>query len=168
VGTNSCFADTSKVTGIVTTNSTEYSAGTPIFDKATGSLNYQVASPHFTPSGDVFKGNYDLVMASTVARCVYGFSSAPIRAEISVTSAEGAPQIATTVVGEANGWLHLQASNFEFSSPTVTAKLVQDAPAVTPTPVTASKSATKAIVCSNGKITKKITAPNCPKGYKKR
>ena len=166
-GANSCFADTTKVTGIVTTNSTEYSAGPPIFDKATGSLNYQVASPHFTPAGEVFKGNYDLVMASSVARCVYGFSSAPIKAEISVTSTDGSPQIATTVVGEANGWLHLQANNFEFSAPTVTAKLTQDA-APAAKPMSSIKKVAATITCVNGKLSKKVTTAACPKGWKKK
>jgi hypothetical protein len=171
---NRCFLDQNKVTGIVTTNSTEYSAGPPTFDSASGSLNYQVASPHFNSVGEVFKGVYDLVMASSVARCVYGFSDAPIKAEISVTSADGSPEVATTIVGERSGWLHMSANNFEFSSPTVQVKLTQDAPAPVPAPAkgvqsmgsTTNKVLT--ITCTKGKISKSIRGRSCPAGYKKK
>ena len=163
-GSSTCFNDTSRVTGIVTTNSTQYSAGPPAFNKATGTLDYQVASPHFGTTGDVFKGSYDLVMRSDVARCVYGFSKAPINATLSVTSADVTPQIATTVVGEKDGWLYLQAKNFEFSAPTVTAKLTQDAPV--PAPVV--KPAQKKITCVKGKVLKVVTTATCPKGYLKK
>jgi hypothetical protein len=172
-GSSQCFKDTSKITGIVTTNSTQYSAGPPSFDKAEGTLGYQVASPHYGTTGDVFKGSYDLVMRSEVARCVYGFSKAPIQASLSITSADGSPQIATTVMGERNGWLYLSAKNFEFSAPTIKAKLTQEAPAPTPTPevttlATPSKKLT--IVCVKGKTSKKVTAvsPKCPNGYKRK
>ncbi|NBO09368.1 MAG: hypothetical protein EBV30_08490 [Actinobacteria bacterium] len=39
-------------------------------------LSYQVASPHFLPDGaTAFKGTYNLIMRSDVARCLYKFSS---------------------------------------------------------------------------------------------
>jgi hypothetical protein len=101
-------------------------------------------------------------MRSDVARCIYGFSKAPINATISVTSADGTPQIATTIVGEKDGWLYLQAKNFEFSAPTVTAKLTQDAPAVI------TKAALKKITCIKGKVLKVVTTTSCPKGYLKK
>ena len=169
-----CFKDATKITGIVTTNSTQYSAGPPAFDKNEGTLGYQVASPHYGTTGDVFKGSYDLVMRSEVARCVYGFSKAPIQASLSITSADGSPQIATTVMGERNGWLYLSAKNFEFSAPVIKAKLSQEAPAPTASP-TPSATATvvakpkSTITCAKGKAKKKVTAisPKCPSGYKK-
>jgi hypothetical protein len=172
-GSSECFKDSTKITGIVTTNSTQYSAGPPSFDKAEGTLGYQVASPHYGTTGDVFKGSYDLVMRSEVARCIYGFSKAPIQASLSITSADGSPQIATTVMGERNGWLYLSAKNFEFSAPTIKAKLTQEAPAPTPTPevtTVAASSKKITIVCVKGKTSKKVTAvnPTCPNGYKRK
>jgi len=190
-GANNCFTNTPGLKGIVTTNSTTYSAGPPTFKD--GSLNYQVASPHFEPDGVTpFKGTYNLVMRSDVARCIYGFSKAPIKASISVVSSEGADDVATTVANEKDGWLYLSANNFQFSSPTIQVKLSQDAPApvaspapsATPTPSatatpeptmppivkpgspTSSKKTT--ITCVKGKITKSVTAvkPPCPAGYK--
>lgn len=172
---NTCFKSDSKVTGIVTTNSTQYSAGPPEFDKKEGSLVYKVAAPHFSSNGDVFKGSYNLVIRSDIARCIYGFSKAPIKAELSIVSADGIPQIATTVLGEKDGWVSLSAQNFEFSAPIIKAKLTQEAEVVvtpTPTPSASSKPVVKAvtITCIKGKTSKKVTAvkPKCPAGYKKK
>ena len=179
-GANSCFSDAKSVTGIVTTNSTQYSAGPPKFDKAEGTLNYQVAAPHYATDKSEFKGTYDLVIRSDVARCIYGFSKAPINATISITSSDGTPQIATTVIGEKDGWVYLRAKNFSFSAPVITAKLSQVAevvaptptPTPTPTPSASTKAPVKAvtITCIKGKMTKKVTAakPKCPTGYKKK
>ena len=87
----------------------------------------------------------------------------------------------------------MNASNFEFSSPTIRAILVQAAPTPTPTP-TPSETATPAptptpvptvtatptpkpkvakkatITCVKGKLVKKVSAekPLCPAGYKKK
>ena len=127
----------------------------------------------------MFKGTYDLVMRSEVARCIYGFSKAPINATLSITSSDGTPQLATTVIGEKNGWLYLQARNFEFSAPIIQAKLTQEAevvvtptPTPTPTPSASTKAPVKAvtITCIKGKMVKKVTAakPKCPAGYKKK
>jgi hypothetical protein len=177
-GASKCFQDSNGVTGIVTTNATQYSAGPPAFSKEDGTLNYVVAAPHYGTKGEDFKGSYDLVMRSDVARCVYGFSKAPINATISITSADGAPQIATTVIGERKGWLYLQAKNFEFSAPIIKAKLTQEV-VVEPTPTptaTATPTPTKkpvvakktTITCVKGKTSKKVTAikPKCPTGFK--
>jgi hypothetical protein len=171
-GASQCFADSNKITGIVTTNSTQYSAGPPKFTKSEGTLDYQVSSPHFGTTGDVFKGSYDLVMRSDVARCIYGFSKAPINATLSITSSDGTPQIATTVIGERNGWLYLQAKNFEFSAPVIKAKLTQEAEVAPVAPVVPAKVSVKktTITCTKGKTTKKVSGvkPKCPTGYKKK
>lgn len=179
---NKCFSDPSRLNGIVTTNSTVYSPGPPEFDKTQGNLNYRVAAPHFLPNGtETFKGTYDLVMQSPVARCIYGFSDAPVKGTVSVISASGDPQVATTIVVERNGWLRLSASNFEFSSPTVSVSLSQDVAAVAPTvkqPSTTPSVATNppkakssvTITCIKGKMIKKMSGikPTCPTGYKQK
>jgi len=169
---NSCFTNPKQLNGIVTTNSTQYSAGPPEFDKTEGFLNYKVASPHFTTSGDVFKGSYDLAMRSDVARCIYGFSKAPVSAKVSVVSADGTPQVATTVFSESDGWVYLKARNFEFSSPSVRVKLEQEKPAPAKTAETAPVAVPMktTITCVKAKIVKRVTAisPKCPNGYKKK
>ena len=172
---NPCFATGPGLKGIVSTNSTVYSEGPPVF--ANDTLNYKVASAHYTSDGSVFKGSYNLVMRSDVARCVYKFSSAPIKASIEVVSENGdASNVATTAANEKDGWLYLSANNFTFSAPTVKVKLSQDVAArpspVAPVTTTAPKPTSKqsAITCVKGKTTKKITAatPVCPKGYVKK
>ena len=169
---NVCFTNPKQINGMVTTNSTQYSAGPPAFDKAEGFLNYKVASPHYTSSGDVFKGSYDLAMRSDVARCIYGFSKAPVSAKVSVVSADGTPQVATTVFSESDGWVYLKARNFEFSSPSVRVKLEQEKPAPAKTAETAQVAAPMktTITCIKNKLVKKVTAPSpkCPTGYKKK
>lgn len=89
-GASQCFTNgTSGITGIVTTNATQYLAGPPKFNSAEQTLEYKVSAPHLMSKGETFYGSYDLLMRSDVARCVYGFSNAPIKGTISVTTAEG-------------------------------------------------------------------------------
>ncbi|MEY4290690.1 MAG: hypothetical protein RL130_632 [Actinomycetota bacterium] len=163
---NGCFTAGEGVKGVVTTNASAYSAGPPSF--VDGTLNYRVAAPHFNRDGTVFKGDYTLVLDSKVARCLYKFSSAPIQATISVVNDKGEQSVATTTVTEKNGWLRLVARNFEFSSPSISVKLTQDASAQEAKTTTPVKKST--ITCMKGKTTKKVTSvnPKCPSGYKKK
>jgi hypothetical protein len=183
---NNCLQSNSKILGLVTTNSMLYEDTLPKFEN--GSLNYKVGGLHFNPDGTTFKGMYDLVMRSETARCLYGFSNAPLSAEISVISAEGEKQVATTQLSESKDWIHLSAYNFGFSSPTIQMKLKQEiepsvaptpsaSPAISPSPqpeisLDRTNSALKktTIRCVKGKTTKKVTAtiPKCPAGYKKK
>lgn len=159
-----CSDNTGNVAGLVTTNALTYLPGPPTFDKESQSLTYKVASPHYEANGSLASGSYDLSMRSDIARCLYGFSSAPIKAEISITSDEGEKKVATTIVNEKNGWLYLSAKGFTFSSPTINVKLSQEKIV---TPVAKQK---VTISCVKGKTTKKVTAvsPKCPAGYKKK
>jgi hypothetical protein len=160
-----CLNQSNTLAGLVTTNSTMYIDGPPTYDAAKGSLDYKVASTHFEVDGKtVFKGSYELLMSSAVARCIYKFTNAPIKASVSVTSESGEPNVATVVVNEKNNWLTLGAYNFTFSAPTVSVKLTQDKPqAVTP-----AKPAIKKITCVKGKTTKVVAGTKCPSGYKKK
>jgi hypothetical protein len=118
-----CLGDTSRVNGIVTTNSTVYQGGAPEFSR--GFLNYKVGGLHYEADGVTkAQGSYDLVMRSDVARCLYGFSNAPVSATVTITG-EGDSNIATTVVSERNGWLKLAAYGFTFSQKTIKVKLTQ-------------------------------------------
>jgi hypothetical protein len=118
-------------------------------------------------------------MRSDIARCLYGFSNAPIKAEISITSDDGEKKVATTIVNEKNGWLYLSAKGFTFSSPTINVKLSQEKVVVVPTPTPAPSAAAPmapvakksvTITCVKGKTAKKVSgeSPKCPTGYKKK
>ena len=149
------------------------------WDARTQSLTYKVAAPHYSADGSVFRGTYDLALKSATARCLYGFTNAPVSATIEVQSTDGSTQLATTLLREKDGWLYLSASGFTFSSPTIKVKLTQDALAVmAPAPAPSTPAATVAkptvnrvtITCVKGKTTKKVsgTKPVCPSGYKKK
>lgn len=153
-----CLSDTSKVIGIVTTNAMGFDGKSPAFEK--GFLNYRVTGLHWMPDGTTpVQGTYDLVMRSEAARCLYGFTNAPISATVSVVGGDTS-SVATTVVSEKNGWLKMAAYGFTFSQKTLTVHMTQaKAPAVK-----------KTITCAKGKVTKKVTAVNakCPAGYRKK
>jgi len=175
--------DTSKLHGVMTTNAMAYSWSPPAFKD--GVLSYKVAGAHHDVDGSVFKGTYDLAMNQESAKCIYGFTDAPIKASVSVVSSDGGVQeIATEMLTVKNGWLQLSAKNFTFSAPTIRIKLSQEnsvKAAVTSTdtqntsknedkvaaPVTAPKKI-KVINCVKGKVIRKISGvnPKCPTGFK--
>lgn len=150
-----CLSDTSKVQGIVTTNAMGYDGTAPTFRN--GFLDYKVSGFHYLPDGKTeVQGTYDLIMRSDTARCLYGFTSAPIYATVNVISGNTSTLVGTTTVSEKNGWLKLAAYGFTFSEKTLKVKISQP------------KNQKYSISCVKGKLTKKITGtnPKCPKGYK--
>jgi hypothetical protein len=110
-----------------------------------------------------------------VARCIYGFSTAPISARVEIASEDGSPNLVTTVINEnpKTGMLTLNAAGFHYSTPQLSVKFLQEkkvAPTPTPMPSsTAKATALKKITCVKGKAKKTIkgTNPRCPIGYKK-
>jgi hypothetical protein len=121
---NQCFDNSNRLVGLVTTNALAYSGGAPVFKN--GFLSYQVAGAHYLPDGVTpVQGSYDLALRSETARCLYGFSKAPISGTISVVGSKGEKKIATTILREKAGWLTLAAYGFTFSSPTIKVKLTQ-------------------------------------------
>jgi hypothetical protein len=153
---NKCLQDSSRVLGIVSTNAMGYEGASPKFEN--GFLNYRVTGLHYTADGKTPNlGTYDLLLRSDAARCLYGFSDAPVSAVVSISGAGDTTNVATTVVNEKDGWLKLKAAGFTFSEKSIKVKLTQ-----------AGKKST--ITCVKGKVTKKVTAekPKCPTGYKKR
>lgn len=175
-GTQECLGDTKNLTGMVTTNANMYVSAPPTFNAITQTLDYKVSSPHFDDKSGSNVGNYNLVLSSEAARCLYKFSKAPISATISIVSSDGTAQVATTTVNEKNGWLYLSANGFSYSAPTVRVKLTQEAekPVATPSPSASTAPAAVAkkttITCVKGKTSKKVTAvkPVCPAGFKKK
>jgi hypothetical protein len=139
-----------------------YQGGAPDFTN--GALNYKVAGLHYLPDGKTaVEGTYDLVMRSETARCLYGFTKAPISATIAVTSAMGESKVATTQMTEKDGWLKLAAYGFTFSENSIRATITQQGQAP-------AKSTITCVNTKNKKLTKKVTAvgPKCPTSYKKK
>jgi hypothetical protein len=151
---NSCLNDPARVLGIVTTNAMGYNPGSPEFKD--GYLNYQVAGMHYQPDGITkVLGSYDLLIKPDAARCLYGFSKAPVSATISIIG-ENAGVVPTTLVSQSPEWIKLSAYGFNFSTPVIRIKL--------------SQPKNMSISCAKGKATKKVSGinPKCPAGYKKR
>ena len=169
------------LSGLVTTNAAVYSDGPPSFDKESQSLNYTVGAPHYDTANKVFNGTYSLIMNAEVARCIYGFGTAPISAKIEIASEDGTPAVAVTTLNQKDGWLRLSANGFHYSTPQIKVKLSEEKPVVVAAPspspaVTAPLTSGQAVAkllktikCVKGKVVKKMTAikPTCPKGYKK-
>ena len=176
VSQNKCLNDTTRVVGLVSTNAMGYDFNVPKFTD--GFLNYRVTGFHFGPDGVTPNiGTYDLVLRSDAARCLYGFSDAPVSATVEIAGADGIQNISTTVVTEKDGWLKMKAAGFTFSEKQIKVKITQDGSTgkkvsektevVIPM---SSKLKKSTITCVKGKITKKVTAvsPKCPAGYKKK
>lgn len=158
-GNTSCFGTTDEVSGFFTSNAMVYSGTPPSFRD--GAFEYQVAGLHFQPDGVTpVEGTFDLLIKSEVARCLYGFTSAPISATISVVEGGVTKSVATKVVSEKDGWLRYTAAGFTFSAPKIQIKLTQSKPS--------SKKTT--IVCVKNKSVKRVSgfSPRCPAGFKKR
>ncbi len=122
---SACLQDSSRVLGLVTTNSTVYQAAAPDFKG--GFLNYRVGGMHYLSDGESLNlGKYDLVIRSDVARCLYGFSKAPLSATVAVVNDKGTKTTATTIVKETkNGWLKMAAYGFTFSKKTIKVKITK-------------------------------------------
>lgn len=118
-----CFKNAGQLVGMLTTNAMAYQAGPPNFSN--GFLNYKVAGVHLDSNGDVYSGNYNLIIRSDVARCLYGFNQAPISASISVVDTENGSTTATTEMSEKDGWVRFSANNFTFSTKEVRVKIAQ-------------------------------------------
>lgn len=104
-----------------------------------------------------------------MARCLYGFTDAPVSATASVTSENGSSNVATSILNEKNGWLHLGAYGFTYSTPTISVKLT-GTPIPEEVPVKAPTiSVSKSIICVKGKVKKTVSgsSPKCPTGFKK-
>ena len=139
-----CLKTGEGVKGMVTTNALVYGNGPPLYNSGTSTLDYKVAAPHLMADGSVFSGNYTMIMKSSVARCIYNFTSSPIKGQISVVKANGSKGEATTSVSEKNGWLTFTATGFTHSAPTVKVQMTQDPEPTTTTSTTIAPSTTVA------------------------
>jgi hypothetical protein len=123
-----CYANQKGLVGLVTTNAMAYDQAAPEFKN--GSLNYSVAGLHLLPDGSKAIGKYDLLIRSDVARCLYGFTNAPVSAKISVLTAEGENIVASTLISEVDGWLKLAAYGFTFSEKNISVRIIQPQSAI--------------------------------------
>ena len=120
---NSCIPRESQVHGFINTNSMVYQSGIPEFNGSY--FNYKVAGLHKNLGGDLALGVYDFFIRSEIARCLYGFSKAPVSATVSVVGENGQEKVATTTVREQDSWLKLSAYGFTFSKNEIKSRVFQ-------------------------------------------
>lgn len=121
-----CTPSAGQFIGLVTTNSMAFDGGVPKF--SSGFFSYNVAGLHYAPDGKTENlGSYDFAIQSDVARCLYGFTKAPISATITVTGTSGEQKVAVTQVRETANWLSLSAKGFTFSENQIKVKISQEA-----------------------------------------
>jgi hypothetical protein len=114
-GQSYCRGNGGGTTGLFTSNAMIFSGVPPAFRD--GTFSYTVAGLHYKPDGATpVEGTYDFIIQSDVARCLFGYSNAPISATVQVFGENGEQKVATTLVSEKDGWLRLSASGFTFSA----------------------------------------------------
>jgi hypothetical protein len=143
-------------------------------------LVVNVAAPHYYPDGTVVDGWLELKIKGRLAKEWWGISpdEATGYAKVEVVYRDGTSKTATVTASyiKEKDWIDLRAYGFTYSNPAVKISMAKPAPASSPSPTAAStpKSVTakpvvaKKITCVKGKMVKKVSAKNCPTGYKKK
>jgi hypothetical protein len=148
-GFDSCKTSEPRLEGFISTDAMAFDNEIPTYKK--GALSYQVGGLHYNHDGSVFKGSYDFIMRSDTARCIYGFTKAPVQVAVTVTDVNGVQSASTSSVSESGGWLRIRARDFTFSTPTITAKITQKLSASVKNDKISQKSLAKIAKVSIGK-----------------
>jgi hypothetical protein len=96
-------------------------AGMPAWDEKTKSLQFNIQSAHADMQGVPVIGYFKLWVSEAYIDCMWPQNTLTNAAEIQVLVAneDGTYQVASTVVGRANGQIRVEATGFHYSSPTV-------------------------------------------------
>ena len=96
-------------------------AGMPYWNEGTKSLEFNIQSAHADRDGRPVVGYFKLWMPVSYMDCMWPQNTLTNAAEIQVLVAneDGSYQVASTVVGRANGQIRVEATGFHYSSPTV-------------------------------------------------
>ncbi len=190
-----CLRVPGEISGFVASNASVYSSKPPEWDAGTSTLTYKVASPHLDENGVVNSGTYTLAMPLSSIKCLYGKSSLPPSATVSISYGSEVVNVATVTLKSDSGWINFSANGFHYSEPTIKVKLgdsgnvpipeptsaklpgpqVSSSPASNSaaSPTSSADSKTKVLLitqwCAKGNLKRKVVglAPSCPKGYKK-
>jgi len=139
-------------------------SNTPTWNSQFKSLDMQTASSHFEPDGVTpFKGIYSARLSADLVKCAWGIDASKAQrvAQIQIVSNSGDSSVASVSSNYQDGWLSLDARNYEYSNPIIRVRM-QDS--------TQPQVKTFTITCVKGKSSKSVTAvkPTCPTGYKKK
>lgn len=138
---------------VVSTNAS--AVGVPFWDKASQTLNFNMAAPHLTSKGEQNTGFFRFWVSDKYMNCAWPGNSLAkaTKLEVSVTEQDGTPQVALSSISHRNGKLFVSIDRFHFSRPTIRIG-------------TGKKLLT--ITCLKGSVSKFVTAikPSCPAGFK--
>lgn len=135
-----CFADTTIMHGIVTTNAMAYSDSPPELNE-NGELSYVVAGMHYLPDGvQKVSGSYNLLLNRSTADCLYGTLGDNPTASVQIIDDSNVEKTSTTSLTVDQNWLKLSVTGFEFSTNTINVTLQAETSSdpVTPAPVAPS------------------------------
>ncbi len=118
-----CFASSSGMVGLMTTNASAFNNSVPSWDSKTGELTYEVASPHFDENGAVATGTYSLSLPPDAVKCLYGDTALPSTVDVDVIEAGQVQQSQKVTVTQDANWIRFFASGFHFSNPTLKVRL---------------------------------------------
>lgn len=118
---SNCFSNASQVQGFISTNAMVYQAGVPTYSN--GKFNYRIASTHLDADANVIRGDYTLVVRTSVARCLWGFGNGEISGSVQVTGASNEEKSSTTTISISPEWIRITAIGFTFSESNVALSL---------------------------------------------
>lgn len=155
-GTN-CSNPAGTIKGLFTSNAMIYSNYGPTI-RGNGFF-YRVAGLHYQKDGKTLAtGTYELQVDSSLARCIFKLTKAPISATLSVID-DGQQRAVTGTTTESGGLLKISMSGFGFSMPELSVKIHQSKPTQTIKCVSRMKNTKPKFVTGQ--------QPKCPKGYLK-
>jgi hypothetical protein len=166
----------------------------PSWNSTDQTINIKLYAPHLRMNGDLNKGFYELEVTKNLAYCLWGIdASSKTRASISISYADGTPDksIEAYETTFKDDVLTVLATNFTYSSPVVSAKLVDGTSNATTSTSTTTLSGSQvvsnsgksetsngtkkiskniSIICIKGTVVKKFSGvnPTCPKGFREK
>ena len=95
-----------------------------MWDSEALEMNLGVSAPHFDENGEVFRGHYEAFIPGAYARCLWRTDPKALQSQliVEVLSEDGVEQAVTTSIGYRGGGIRITATNFTFSSPTITVR----------------------------------------------
>jgi hypothetical protein len=89
------------------------------WNKGSQSLEFQVFSPHLNPHGKPYVGDFTAFIPMAWLKCYSGKNVKPAYLSVQVVSEDGVEQAATTSVRVRSGVVHVRATGFTFSRPSI-------------------------------------------------
>lgn len=89
------------------------------WSKSTQSIDFQIFSPHLDPHGRPYVGDFTAAIPLAWLRCYAGTDVRPAHLSVQVVNEDGQEKVATTAVKVHKGTVHVRATGFTFSRPTI-------------------------------------------------